>query len=229
MRRAMLLILGFGAGGIMLLLLVVVVKGQVSGEAIKAFLPYDTFYPRSVMGTDLLAVTALEYDGPFWEDGSNEEVSGVAALVVENQGGLLVSSGAVILELEKEWLVFEISFLPPGGKVLVLEKDRKRYSYGTNVTCYGWTREEYPEDVGLVSVESMGLNGLLLTNNTGCTVPGVQIHYKNYNTETGMFLGGISYCVTEEDLMPKEIRLLNPLQFAARESRIVSIYQEMDR
>ena len=153
----------------------------------------------------------------------------MAALVVENQGGLLVSSGAVILELEKEWLVFEISFLPPGGKVLVLEKDRKRYCYGSNVTCYGWTREEYPEDAGLVSVESMGLNGLLLTNNTGCIVPGVQIHYKNYNAETGMFLGGISYCVTEEDLMPKEIRLLNPIQFAARESRIVSIYQEMDR
>ena len=213
----------------MLLLLVVVVQGQVSDEVVKVFPRYDTFYPRSVMGTDLLAVTALEYDGPFWEDGSNEEVSGVAALVVENQGGLLVSSGAVILELEKEWLVFEISFLPPGGKVLVLEKDRKRYCYGSNVTCYGWTREEYPEDAGLVSVESMGLNGLLLTNNTGCIVPGVQIHYKNYNAETGMFLGGISYCVTEEDLMPKEIRLLNPIQFAARESRIVSIYQEMDR
>ena len=229
MRRAMLLFFGFGAGGIVLLLLIVVVQGQENGDAIKAFLQYDTFYPRSVMGTDLLAVQALEYNGPFWEDGSNEEVSGVAALLVENQGGLMVSSGAVIVEMEKEWLVFEISFLPPGGKVLVLEKDRKNYTSVSAITCYGWTREEYPENPGLVSVETMGLSGLLLTNHTGCTVPSIQVHYKNYDPEKGMFLGGISYCVTEEDLMPREVRLLNPTYFAARESRIVSVYQEMDR
>ena len=229
MRRAMLLFLGFGAGGIILLLLVVVVQGQVKGDVVKSFLQYDTFYPRSVMGTDLLAVTALEYDGPFWEDGSNETVSGVAALVVENQGGLLVSSGAVILELEKEWLVFEISFLPPGGKVLVLEKDRKHYAYGSNVTCYGWTKEEYPENMGLISVETMGLNGLRLTNHTGCAVPSIQVHYKNYDPEREMFLGGISYCVTEENLKPKEVRLLNPSDFDVRGSQIVSIYQEMAR
>lgn len=229
MRRAMLVILGFGAGGIILLFLLVVVQGQVSGDAVKAFLPYDTFYPRSVMGTDLLAVMALEYDGPFWEDGSNEAVSDVAALVVENQGSLLVSSGAVIVELEKDWLVFEFSFLPPGGKVLVLEKDRKSYSSVSAITCYGWTREEYPENPGLISVEAMGLNGLTLINHTGCTVPSLQVHYKNYDTERGMFLGGISYCVTENNLMPKEVRVLNPDNFAARESRVVSILQDMDK
>ena len=181
------------------------------------------------MGTDLLAVTAMDYSGPFWEDGSNQEVSGVAALVVENQGGLVVSGGAVIVELEKDWLVFEISFLPPGGKVLVLEKDRKSYSTVSAVTCYGWTREEYPENPGLVSVETVGLRGLTLTNHTGCTVPSIQLHYKNYDPETEMFLGGISYCITEDDLMPREVRTLNPDNFTARESRVVQILQEMDR
>lgn len=181
------------------------------------------------MGTDLLAVTAMEYSGPFWEDGSDEAVSGVAALVVENQGGLLISSGAVIVELEKDWLVFEISFLPPGGKVLVLEKDRKNYHFASSVSCYGWTKEEYPENPGLVSVDAMGLNGLTLTNHTGCTVPSIQVHYKNYDPETGMFLGGISYCITEDDLLPREVRMLNPDNFAARESRVVQILQEMGR
>ncbi len=229
MRRAMLLIFGFGAGGIMLLAWIAVVQGNGTGKDVKVYAPYDTFYPRSVMGTDLLAVEAIPYTGPFWEDGSNEEVSGVAALVVENQGGLLVTSGAVILETKKEWMVFEISFLPPGGKVLVLEKDRKRYCAPSAISCYGWTREEYPENPGLVSAEAMGLNGLMLTNHTGSTVPDIQVHYKQYDPETGMFLGGISYCVTENDLMPREVRVLNPANFAARESRIVQILQEMDR
>ncbi len=229
MRRWLLVVFGFGVGGIMLLCLIGTVQAQVMGTEPKVFVPYDTFYPRSVMGTELLAVRAIEYEGPFWEDGTNEQVSGIAALVVENQSGLMVSGGAVILEIGKERWVFELSFLPPGGTVLVLEKDRRPYSWESPVTCYGWTKEEYPENPGLVSVESTGLHGLTMTNHTGCTVPSIQVHYKNYDFEKEIFLGGISYCVTETDLMPREVRVLNPDHFAARESRIVQIMQEMDR
>lgn len=229
MRRAMLLIFGFGAGGILLLGWISIIQAQGSEKNTAQLLSYDRFYPRSVMGTDLLAVSAMRYDGPYWEDGTNEVVSGVAALVVENQGGLLVSSGAVIVEMDKQWLVFEISFLPPGGKVLVLEKERKSYPRESAVACYGWTREEYPENPGLISVESMGLNGVAFTNHTGSTVPSVQVYYKNYDPETGMFLGGITYCLVEEDLMPREVRLRNPASFSARGSRVVQVLQDMDR
>ena len=229
MRRGLLLILGFGVGGMMTLALVWAVQTQRSQTEAIAFWYSDAFYPRSVMGTDLLAVETTRYDGPFWEDGTNQEVLGVAALVVENQGGLMVSKGAVIVETDKDRLVFEFSFLPPGGKVLVLEKDRKPYSYQTPITCYGWTREEYPENPGLISAESVGLGGLTLTNHTGCTVPGVEVQYKNYDPETGMFLGGITYCVREDDLLPREVRHLNPTYFSARESRIVGIRQDMDQ
>ena len=229
MRRVMLLVFGIGTGGAILLLLIGIVQAGNNGAEQKVFAFCDVFYPRSVMGTELLATATIRYDGPFWEDGSNEEVSGVAALVVENQGGLLVSSGAVILELGKDRMVFELSFLPPGGRVLVLEKDRKPYSHQTPITCYGWTQEEYPENPGLVSVESVGLSGLTLTNHTGCTVPGVEVQYKNYDQESGMFLGGISYCLMEKDLMPRETRMLTPACYSAWESRVVRILQEMDR
>ena len=112
---------------------------------------------------------------------------------------------------------------------MVLEKDRKPYTYHVPITCYGWTREEYPENPGLISVESVGLGGLTMTNHTGCTVPGVEVQYKNFDPEKGIFLGGITYCVLENDLLPREVRLLNPMYFSARESRIVRIQQEMDR
>ena len=229
MRRVMLLIFGFGLGGMALLTLAWWVKFPDQGIETIGVLHRDAFYPRSVMGTDLLAVSAVKYDGPFWEDGSNEVVYGIAGLVVENQSGLLVSGGAIILETDEERLVFEISQLPPGGKVLVLEKDRRPYRAVTPISCYGWTKEEYPENPGLVSVEAMGLSSLTLANHTGCTVPSVEVRYKNYDWETGMFLGGISYCVVETDLMPREVRMLNPTGFSVRESRIVSILQEMDR
>lgn len=229
MRRAMLLILGFGAGGMMLLAFLWMIQVQQNGAKTVAFLQYDTFYPRSVMGTQLLAVKATRYDGPYWEDGTNEEVTGVAGLVVENHGGLLISAGAVIVEMGKERLVFELSFLPPGGKMLVLEKDRKPYTHQNPISCYGWTKEEYPENPGLVSVDTVGLDGLTLTNYTGCTVPGVQVQYKNYDQETNMFLGGITYCLEESDLLPREVRMVSPAYYTARGSRVVRILPDMDR
>lgn len=229
MRRGILVIIGLGVGAMLLFCLVVSVQAQLLGEVPKAYAPRDTFYPRSVMGTDLLAVRTVEYSGPFWEDGSNEEVLKVAALIVENQGELMVSSGAVIVEFGKDRMVFELSFLPPGGKVLVLEKERKYYSNESPVSCYGWTKKEYPENPGLISVESTGLNGMTITNHTGCTVPSIEVHYKNFNPESGMYMGGITYCIIEEDLMPREVRALSPDNFAARESRIVQVLQEMDR
>lgn len=229
MRRGILVIIGLGIGAMLLFCLVVSVRAQLLGEVPKAYAPRDTFYPRSVMGTDLLAVRTVEYSGPFWEDGSNEEVLKVAALIVENQGELMVSSGAVIVEFGKDRMVFELSFLPPGGKVLVLEKERKYYSNESPVSCYGWTKKEYPENPGLISVESTGLNGMTITNHTGCTVPSIEVHYKNFDLESGMYMGGITYCIIEEDLMPREVRALSPDNFAARESRIVQVLQEMDR
>ena len=78
-------------------------------------------------------------------------------------------------------------------------------------------------------MQTMGLKGLTLTNHSGCTVPSVQVHYKNDDPETEMFLGGISYCITEDDLLPREVRMLNPGNFTARESRVIQILQEMDR
>ena len=229
MRRGILVIIGLGVGAMLLFCLVVGVRAQLLGEVPKAYAPRDTFYPRSVMGTDLLAVRTVEYSGPFWEDGSNEEVLKVAALIVENQGELMVSSGAVIVEFGKDRMVFELSFLPPGGKVLVLEKERKYYSNESPVSCYGWTKKEYPENPGLISVGSTGLNGMTITNHTGCTVPSIEVHYKNFDPESGMYMGGITYCIIEEDLMPREVRALSPDNFAARESCIVQVLQEMDR
>ena len=229
MRRVMLLVFGLGAGGMMLLFLIGSVGSWEASAKPMRVSQCSGFYPRTVMGTDLLALELREYDGPFLEDGSNEEVWDVAALIVENRGGLLAVGGAVIVEMDDERLVFEFSFLPPGGKALVLEKDRKCYSSRTPITCYGWTREEYPENPGLISVDAVGLTSLTITNHTGVTVPEVEIHYKNYDREKGLFLGGISYCVKEEDLMPREIRRLEPAHFAARDSRIVRILQQMDR
>lgn len=229
MRRVMLLVFGFGAGGMVLLCLISSINAKEPIPLQKVFLSYNNFYPHTVMGTNLLALELQEYDGPFWEDGSNEEVFDIAALVVENQGGLMVAGGAVIVEMDAQRLVFEFSFLPPGGKALVLEKDRKRCPYETPIACYGWAREEYPENPGLVRVETVGLTGLYITNYTGCTVPGVEIHYKNYDNEKAMYIGGITYLVSEKDLMPREIRRVEPPNFASRESRVVCVWQAMDR
>ena len=168
MRRALLLIFGFGMGGMALLTLIWWVNFPDQGIETIGIFHQDGFYPHSVMGTDLLAVNTVRYDGPFGMDGSNEVVYGVAGLIVENQSGLPVSGGAVILETKEERLIFEISLLPPGESVLVLEKNRRPYCQETPIACYGWTKKEYPEEV-------KKLNGLTFGDHTRCTEPSVKV------------------------------------------------------
>jgi len=226
MRRAMLVIVGFSAGGMMLIMLFAVAREQYGTAQAKGTDGRMTGYPMPVMNTELVAIQTAEYEGPFWEDGSDEEVVGIAALVVENTGGVIVSQGTVILEWGNERMVFELSQLPPGRRVLVLEKNRRRFITEEPTACYGWSRGEYPEDPGTVTVEVQGMGTMILTNQTDGDIGGVTVNYKHYDSGSDMFIGGISYSIYAEALKPREMRLMKPAHFAAVGSKVVSVLQE---
>ena len=179
-------------------------------------------FPRAVEGTELKVQHLVSYEGPFWEDGSEEKVAGVAALLVENTGGMMVAHGAVVLEWEERTLVFELSALPPGSRVLVLEKDRQSYQNANPTQCYGWTQKEYPENMGHVTVEDIGGMTMAVVNHTNGRIDAVQICYKT-RSGSGIFIGGISYTVEVKNLRPGERRLMKPYRYVCGNSAVVSI------
>ncbi len=179
-------------------------------------------FPCSVAGTELTALQLARYEGPFWEDNTETEVVDVAALVIENTGAFL-SEGAVILEWEQERMVFEFYDLPPGERVLILEKDRKHFRQGMPLSCYGWEREAYHEDMGHVLVEDAGGAALSVTNQTNGIVPVTQISYKSRDPGSGMFIGGISYRVQVRNLLPGERRIVTPYHYANGSSEVLYV------
>lgn len=185
-------------------------------------------YPIAVEGTSLLVRQMVNYEGPFWEDGTSASVERVAALLVENAGGEFVSRGAIILQWEEQTLVFELYVLPPGEKMLVLEKDRQDLPTLQPEMCYGWSQGEYPEYVPWIAVEEGGGTTMVVENRGSERIPLVQICYKTRNRSSGIFLGGIAYTVEVRNLRPGERRLLTPFRYTCENSEVVRIQTDYE-
>lgn len=219
MRRAVLLIAGMGAGGAMFFLLVLSVTAQC--RAVPVAMPQVGVFPWTVEGTELVALELASYEGPFWEDGTDEEVACIAGLVVENTGALQAAKGAVILEWEDARMVFELSGVPSGARILLLEKDRSAFRTDPPVRCYGWSQEAYPEiNAAVMTAEG---NALFLANLSKSEIPVITVQFKHYDTDSGMFIGGITYTAQAEALLPQEVRGILPFHYAPGHSRVVSI------
>ena len=180
-------------------------------------------FPLVVEGTPMAALQLMRYVGPFWEDGTGGTVAEVAALLVENTGGEFVAQGAVVLQWERMTLVFEVYLLPPGGKALVLEKDRQSMPEAAPTQCYGWSRGEYPDHMQQITVEEAGGVTMAVENRSGELIRLVQISYKTQNRESGIFLGGIAYTVELGNLRPGERRLVTPFRYVCGNSQVVRI------
>lgn len=179
--------------------------------------------PYAVENTQLLIRELAVYEGPFWEDGSGEEVTDVAALVVENTGGTMICQGQLRLETEAGVLEFSVSWLPADSVALIPEKNRARAGSLRILSCSGWNTTIYPEMTGAVTAREQGMGELLFINHTTQTIAAVEAVYKSYDPDSGMYIGGNSGTVRLEQLKSGEERAVAPYQYAKGYSKIVCI------
>ena len=160
--------------------------------------------PEVIVDEQLCIIGAGSYTGPYYEDGSDENVTNVLAIVVENiregwvvNADLVVSCGEKIAE-------FSVSALPGHRCALLLEKNRLTYTEGATITdpictfcandMTGMT-EDFSADFSLEPYEG---NVLVLQNVSGHEIAGdAMLYYKNVapygvNGEL-LYLGGIAY------------------------------------
>lgn len=159
---------------------------------IDGFVPQEAWTPVTDRGLEISA--AGSYSGKYMEDGTDDPIENVSALLVRNIGTETVEYAEVIgRNSGGETVRFVLTGLPVNASVLVLEADRcgcseisapqvTEYAPALDVTeDYAADFEIYPGD-GVINIRNV--SGEELTDD-------IFVYYKTYRD--GVFLGGITY------------------------------------
>ena len=187
----------------------------------------DTF-PMALQYTALVVEKLSSYDGPWLEDGSEENVIGVAALLVRNTATVGIEYARITLMQNGRELVFDATYIPPKSSILLLEENKTLYSDAPVSKCR--YRTVIPGDFDLsrryVRIEEEGLGSLKVTNLTQETMHCVRIFYKHHDLQADLYVGGITYSVVIPDLQPGETRLVTPYRYACGYALVAAVEVE---
>ena len=186
--------------------------------------PQQSILPCT-LDSGLVAQKLTEYEGPYREDGSDEPVSGVAALMLYNTGSRDISSAMVTVKQGHQVLHFYVTWLPAGQKVLVLEYDRQMYLDAPVTDCASsGVRWEpfYPED-SMIWITEEGELALTVVNCSAEAARHVRLRYKTYIEDGDFYLGGFTYSVYVGDLASGECRTVYPGHYARDTSGLVAV------
>lgn len=143
------------------------------------------------------------FNGTFVEDGTDEPVQNVAALLVTNGSEQYLDLAKLTYEIDGQEAIFMVTGLPAGGTAWVLENSRltasseSEFRHKNTITSF--------RDSAVNTLEGVDLefNGTMLkaTNTTDKTFQALTVYYKVLHDD-GNYLGGIAYMVNFGDLEP---------------------------
>lgn len=182
-------------------------------------------FPCAIAGTTLVAEGVASYDGPYLEDGSDQEVVNVTALLLRNTGDVGIAKTEVIMQKGEQKLIFEADTIPPGATVLILEKRRTLHTNTNFTSCSGWqiVEEHGWHDWG-IRIREVTMGVLEITNQTGSAMKNVQLYYKTKLED--MYIGGMTYVHTVTKLKEGETIQISPYHYARGYSEIIKIKEE---
>ncbi len=154
---------------------------------IPGFSAQEGWQTVSQRGLEILAVGS--YSGSFFEDGSDEAVENVSAIVIRNAGAQTAEYG----EINVGAFYFEFTGLPKDAVMLVLEHDRGTYSEMSDAQVAARVdAEDVREDYDEAFEVYLGDGVINIRNRSGADFSqDVFVYYKN--VQDGVLMGGITY------------------------------------
>lgn len=185
----------------------------------------SSVFPFAIPNTQLEVLNVGAYDGLFLEDGSDDEISGVAALVLRNCGKAAVEYVSISMTCGNTSLEFEGSDIPSGAMIVLQDKNRTAFSGGAISNCSATVAEldklEMSENV--VQITENSNNSLTIKNITNKSLPCVRVFYKFYSGDEGSLVGGITYVAKVTDLQPDEAQTILPSHYITGYSVITMV------
>lgn len=185
-------------------------------------------FPFALEYTSLVARKLIAYDGAYLEDGSEEAVEDIAALVLENTGTTGIEYAQIALVQNGRELTFDATYIPPKSTILLLEENKQPYSDAPVTACRCRTviPGAFDRAQRTVEVKETGMCTLEVTNLTQQEMDCVRIFYKHHEGENDLYVGGITYSTVIPDLKPGETRSITPYRYASGYAQIVAVVPE---
>ncbi len=182
-------------------------------------------FPCKIPEYNLTIEKMAPYSGMFVEDGTNANTTNVAMLMVKNDGDFPVEYTQISVMCGQEELLFDISALPVGEKLVVQEKTGKPISVSeaTSASALVVQRANMEMSEGKVQVVDNGDNTLTITNLTNETIPTVRVFYKYYMENEELFVGGIAFTVRITRLGAGANVKIQPSHYTSQNSRVVMV------
>lgn len=182
------------------------VPGEESGTSEgEAETPEETEQGPILLQDGLQIIRMGSYAGMYMEDGSNEIVSDVMMLILENAGTQDLQLARINVVYADYTAEFEVTNLPVGEKVVLLELNRKSWQEGyERVEAENVVFFQQPMDLRDGMLELNGSEGSIEVKNiSGEDIDGViYIYYKN--SASDLLYGGITYRAKVEGLSAGE-------------------------
>lgn len=216
---------------VVLILCLVLIIGNLTGSKIKkyeGFVPFDkkNLNQNIELENKGLSVVAVgTYSGEYMEDGNDDEIENVAALILQNESEQMLQIAEIELNINGEDRgLFRITNLPANGMVMAL--DMNRLVCGTDGTAEKESEavrffEEVPMNEDLFETE--GTEGrVTLKNLSEDTYDKVYVYYKT-EIDDGLFLGGITYRIPFEEIEGRTQIETDAAHYSPNKSKIVEV------
>lgn len=179
------------------------------------------------LGNGMKIINAGAYTGIFMEDGTDDIVTGILMLVVENTGTNAVQYAEITLPTENGDARFTLSTLPAGESVVLLEQNRMSCTgkedvsaaWAANVAVFSEPLRTHEDKLKLQIMDG----AINVTNISGEDIAGdVVLYYKNASSD--LLYGGITYRVRiEGGIKTDEIKQITGGHFSGDGSRIMFV------
>lgn len=146
------------------------------------------------LGNDLYITDIGNYTGIYMEDGSDEFVSDVMMIILKNENKNALQLARINLQYADFTANFEVTNLPAGESVVLLEKNRHEYVDDYYIHAKVENVAFFQDDMSLREdqVKLTGINGMITVENLTDEVLGeIYIYYKN--SAVDLYYGGITY------------------------------------
>ena len=184
--------------------------------------PYVSF-PYAIPETPLVIEDVKSYSGIYLEDGSDEPIEDVAAILVRNEGNQCVEYAEIRMNGTEEDLRFVLSGLEAGASAVVMEADRDSAVMQNywQITADAAVTDFFALSEEALTIEETEDGQLQITNISETDIPCARIFYKFYLADENLYVGGIAYTVKLLDLKAGASATVAPSHYAAGQSKII--------